>query len=163
MRLYEGIISEFNNAIVRNELADQISSNYEKYFHRGVNPAEYRSWQQSLNYLKNSFEYTGLLNNKIIIEYQLPYSTRRIDVLLFGRNDHQNESVVLMELKQWSNENVEDCPAEGNIIVDYGRFRKEQVHKVPVNLPAVNPIFSPCNPLSLRTNSHYMSYLFVWK
>lgn len=128
MRLYEGTITEFNAAVLKNELADRISPNYEQYFHRGVNPAEYRSWQQSLNYLKNSFEYTGLVNNKIIIEYQLPYSTRRIDVLLFGRNHHQNESVVLMELKQWSNENVEDCPTEGNIVVDYGRFRKEQVH-----------------------------------
>jgi DUF2075 family protein len=128
MRLYEGTIIEFNTAVVRNELADRISTNYEHYFHRGINPSEYRSWQQSLNYLKNSFEYTGLVNNKIIIEYQLPYSTRRIDVLLFGRNDHQNESVVLMELKQWSNENVEDCPVEGNIIVDYGKFIKEQVH-----------------------------------
>jgi uncharacterized protein len=128
MRLYEGTIAEFNAAIIRNELADQLSFNFQQYFHRPANPMEQRAWQQSLNYLKNSFEYTGLQNNKIIIEYQLPYSTRRIDVLLFGRNHRQNESVVLMELKQWSNENVEDCPAEGNIIVDYGKFRKEQVH-----------------------------------
>jgi uncharacterized protein len=111
MRLYEGTISEFNAAIIKNELADRISINFEQCFHRRVSPAEYRSWQQSLNYLKNSFEYTGLQDNKIIIEYQLPYSTRRIDVLLFGRNHRQNESVVLMELKQWSNENVEDCPS----------------------------------------------------
>jgi uncharacterized protein len=128
MRLYEGTINEFNAAVIKNELADRISANFETCFHRAAGPSEYRAWQQSLNYLKNSFEYTGLQNNKIIIEYQLPYSTRRIDVLLFGRNHRQNESVVLMELKQWSNENVEDCPAEGNIIVDYGKFRKEQVH-----------------------------------
>lgn len=69
MRLYEGTITEFKAAVVKNELADKISSNYEYYFHRGINPSEYRSWQQSLNYLKNSFvegeavtEYKSLLN-----------------------------------------------------------------------------------------------------
>jgi uncharacterized protein len=128
MRLYEGTIAEFNDAVIKNELADRISASFECSFHRAVGPSEYRAWQQSLNYLKNSFEYTGLKENKIIIEYQLPYSTRRIDVLLFGRNQRQSDGIVLMELKQWSNENVEDCPVEGNIVVDYGKFRKEQVH-----------------------------------
>jgi hypothetical protein len=93
-----------------------------------VNPSEHRAWQQSLNFLKNSFEFTGLVDNKLIIEYELPYSTRRLDVLLFGRDTQKTDSVVLIELKQWSNESVEDCPSEGNIFVDYGRFRKEQAH-----------------------------------
>jgi uncharacterized protein len=128
MRLYEGTISDFNASVLENKIADQVGSSYERYYRRRVNPAEYRAWQQSFNFLKNSFEYTGLLTNKIIIEYELPYSTRRIDVLLFGRDHEKTESVVLIELKQWSNENVEDCPSEGNIVVDYGRFKKEQAH-----------------------------------
>jgi DUF2075 family protein len=128
MRLYEGTIADFNTSVLENRIADQIGISYERYYRRRVNPAEYRAWQQSFNFLKNSFEYTGLSNNKIIIEYELPYSTRRIDVLLFGRNQFESDSVVLIELKQWSNESVEDCPSEGNIIVDYGRFKKEQAH-----------------------------------
>jgi DUF2075 family protein len=128
MRLYEGTITDFNTSVLENKIADQIGLSYERYYRRRVNPAEYRAWQQSFNFLKNSFEYTGLSNNKIIIEYELPYSTRRIDVLLFGRNHSENDSVVLIELKQWSNDSVEDCPTEGNIIVDYGRFKKEQAH-----------------------------------
>jgi hypothetical protein len=64
----------------------------------------------------------------MVIEYELPYSTRRIDVLLFGRGNKENDAVVLMELKQWSNENVEDCASEGNVVVNYGQFRREQAH-----------------------------------
>lgn len=128
MRLYEGSINEFNQAVLGNEIADQIGLSYEKHYKRRVNPAEFRAWQQSFNFLRNSFECTGLVDNKIIIEYELPYSTRRIDVLLFGRNNTKNDSVVLIELKQWSNESVADCASEGNIIVDYGRFKKEQAH-----------------------------------
>jgi DUF2075 family protein len=128
MRLYEGTITDFNKAVLQNEIADRIGSTYERYYRRRVNPSEFRAWQQSLNFLKNSFEYTGLVDNTVVIEYELPYSTRRIDALVFGRDQHQSDSVVLIELKQWSNENVQDCLSEGNIVVDYGRFKKEQAH-----------------------------------
>ncbi len=128
MRLYEGTIAEFSDAVVQNILADKISASYQNYYHRSVAQSEYRSWQQSLNFLRNSFDYTGLKDNKIIIEYELPYSTRRIDVLLFGSGNDSRDCVVLIELKQWSNENIEGCETEGNIIVDYGRFKKEQAH-----------------------------------
>jgi DUF2075 family protein len=93
-----------------------------------VGQSEFRAWQQSLLFVKNALEYSQLLDNFLIIEYELPYSTRRIDLLIFGRDQHKIDSVVLIELKQWSNENVEDCPTEGNIFVDYGRFKKEQAH-----------------------------------
>jgi DUF2075 family protein len=128
MRLYEGAISDFNKAVLENQIADLIGQSYERYYRRRPGPSEHRSWQQSLNFLKNSFEYTGLIDNKIVIEYELPYSTRRIDVLLFGNDQQKNDSVVLLELKQWSNESIEDCPTDGNIVVDYGRFRREQAH-----------------------------------
>jgi len=128
MRLYEGTIADFNKGVLENAIADQIGASYERYYKRRVNSSEFRAWQQSLNFLKNSFEYSSLLDNRIIIEYELPYSTRRIDVLLFGRGLNKTDSVVLIELKQWSNENVEDCPSDGNIVVDYGRFKKEQAH-----------------------------------
>ncbi len=128
MRLYEGTVGEFKELVLQNEVANRIAASYERHYRRRVGQPEYRSWQQSLNFLRNSFEYAGLAENTLIIEYELPYSTRRIDVLLFGRDQHNDDSVVLIELKQWSNENVSDCPSEGNIIVDYGRFWKEQAH-----------------------------------
>jgi DUF2075 family protein len=128
MRLYEGTISDFNNAVLQNEIADQISQKFESYYKRRVAPSEYRSWEQSLNFLKNSFDVTGLQNNRLVIEYELPYSTRRIDVLVFGQGENDLENVVLLELKQWSNDSVKDCTTDGNIIVEYGRGFKEQPH-----------------------------------
>lgn len=128
MRLYEGTVVDFNRDVLENKVADRIRSSFENYYRRRVGPSEYRAWQQSLNFLRNTFEYSSLTDNKLIIEYELPYSTRRIDVLLFGRGSHDQDGVVLMELKQWSNENVEDCVSEGNVIVNYGRGRSEQPH-----------------------------------
>lgn len=78
--------------------------------------------------LNNSFLYAGLKDNHVLVEYELPYSSQRIDVLLFGKDTKEKENVVLLELKQWSNDKVYDAYTDGNVIVDYGDFRKEQAH-----------------------------------
>ena len=124
MRLYEGTIGDFNRAVIQNKIADQIDSSYLRYYKRRAAPSEYRSWQQSLNFLKNSFDYTGLTDNKLVIEYELPYSTRRIDALNIGCDSTDTDSVVLIELKQWSNDNVAYCESDGNVVVDYGSAKE---------------------------------------
>jgi hypothetical protein len=127
MRLYEGSIKEFSADVIHNRIADIIGDKFLAYYRRVPSEPEFRSWQQSLNFLNNAFTYSALTNNKIIVEYELPYSTRRIDVLVFGRSSTSKDSVVLMELKQWSNEHVYDCENEGNIIIDF-RGKREVPH-----------------------------------
>jgi DUF2075 family protein len=125
MRLYEGTIKEFSNDVINNRIADILQDNFLSYYRRFPSDSEFRSWQQSLNFLNNAFTYSALASNTIIVEYELPYSTRRIDVLIFGKSNANKDSVVLMELKQWSNEHVYDCEHEGNIIIDF--FGKKEV------------------------------------
>ncbi len=128
MILYEGTIEQFNEDVMQNSIADQAADKFKAYYQHDPGDSEYRAWNYSLAILNNSFIYAGLKDNHIVVEYELPYSSRRIDVLLFGHDKSDKENIVLMELKQWSNENVEDCESEGNIVVDYGRFWKEQAH-----------------------------------
>ncbi len=128
MRLYEGTIKEFGNDVIHNRIADLLAKKYAEHYKQQVKEPEYRAWQQSLNILNNSFQHSGLEENRLIVEYELPYTSRRIDIVLFGKGLHGHDNVVLIELKQWSNEHVEDAEAEGNIRVDYGRFQKEQAH-----------------------------------
>ena len=128
MRLYEGTVKQFRGDVIQNKIVEIISNNYLIHYGRAISPSEKNSWNNSLNFVKNALDFTGLSDNKIVIEYELPYSSRRIDVLLFGKNSAYEDNVVLIELKQWSNENVEDCETDGNIIVNYGRFKKEQAH-----------------------------------
>ena len=127
MIIYQGSSEEFNQDVIQNQIADKIAKNFEEAFHR-INESEYRSWATSLAILNNSFIYAGLKDNYLLVEYQLPYSSKRIDVLVFGKNSSGEENVVILELKQWSNKEVKLSDAEGNIIVDYGRFIKEQPH-----------------------------------
>ncbi len=128
MILYENTIERFNEDVMQNRIADRAAEKYQTYYKKNPGSSEYRSWATSLAILNNSFTYSGLKDNHIVVEYELPYASQRIDVLLFGHDVEGKENIVILELKQWSNENVFDSAAEGNIIVDYGKFKKEQAH-----------------------------------
>ncbi|MFH1093029.1 MAG: DNA/RNA helicase domain-containing protein [Candidatus Omnitrophota bacterium] len=127
MRFYDGTIRTFNDDVIHNRIADKLSYAYSRYYHKTPSESEYRSWNQSLNILNNSFTFSGLADNKLIVEYELPYSTRRIDVLIFGNDLKDRGSVVLIELKQWSNKHVYDCENDGNVVVDF-IGKKEVAH-----------------------------------
>ncbi len=128
MILYEGTIESFNEDVMQNCVADRAAEKYQAHYHRKPGVREYRSWGYSLPILNNSFLYAGLKDNHILLEYELPYSSQRIDVLLFGKGGEEKENIVILELKQWSNDKVSDTPSEGNVVVDYGDFLREQAH-----------------------------------
>ncbi len=128
MILYESTIEHFNDDVMQNCIADRAAEKYVTHYGKRPGESEYRSWAISLAILNNSFQYAGLKDNHVLVEYELPYSSKRIDVLLFGKDSQGAENVVMLELKQWSNNNVYDADSEGNIIVDYGVFKKEQAH-----------------------------------
>jgi len=163
MRLYEGSIKEFSSDVVHNRIADILKDNFLAYYKRSPSESEYRSWQQSLNFLNNAFTYSDLANNKVIVEYELPYSTRRIDLLIFGKNNKDKDTVVLMELKQWSNENVYDCENEGNIIIDFLGKREVahpclQVEGYHFDLQDFLSVFNDDEPLHLDSCAYCHNY-----
>jgi DUF2075 family protein len=128
MRLYEGSVGEFKQDVLNNEIADILKKNYLEKIKAKVNEAEYRSWETSLRVLKDSLDTPKLIENKIVIEYRLPYSERRIDVILFGKSYENKDTVVIIELKQWSNISVKDSEIEGNLEVDYGSGIHQAAH-----------------------------------
>lgn len=128
MRLYEGTVQEFKTDVLNNEIADIIAKNYLEKIKRKINESEYRSWETSLRVLKDSLDVPELFQNKIIIEYRLPYSERRIDVILFGKSADNKNTIIVVELKQWSNNSIRDSGIEGNLEINYGDHRGQQAH-----------------------------------
>ncbi|MBI2545389.1 MAG: hypothetical protein HYW22_02200 [Candidatus Aenigmarchaeota archaeon] len=128
MRLYEGTVGEFKRDVLNNEIADIVAKNYLEKIQRKVNESEYRSCESSLRVLKDSLDTPELINNKIVIEYKLPYSERRIDIVLFGKSIDNKDTIVIIELKQWSNNSVKDTEIEGNLEIDYGNHISQSEH-----------------------------------
>lgn len=129
MRLYEGTVSQFKEDVIYNRIADKLAENFKKYYRKKVSNSEYRSWENSLPKLKEVLELSGLSESNIIVEYELPFSREsRVDVILFGKNNENKDNIVIIELKQWSNNNVSDTEDEGNVVVDYGKHKGRRPH-----------------------------------
>ncbi|HTV83236.1 MAG TPA: hypothetical protein VME18_11345 [Acidobacteriaceae bacterium] len=164
MRLYDATVAQFKKDVAENTIADLLRTRFENYYRRFPGPSEYKSWQNSSNYLRNAFENSGLENNRLIIEYELPYSTRRLDVLVFGSDQGKTDSIVLIELKQWSNEHVFDCDVEGNVLVDYGLYKRERAHPslqvqgYHFDLTDFMTAFSDTAPLALSSCAYCHNY-----
>lgn len=70
-----------------------------------VNPsdAERRSWDRSLPVLARDLVDAGLGAVEILVEYQLPLTSERADVVLAGVDRRTgDDAYVVVELKQWS-------------------------------------------------------------
>jgi hypothetical protein len=59
------------------------------------------SWRNSLRAVSQVFQEGELLHHGVILEFQLPLTSRRLDCLITGRNDWSRENSVVVELKQW--------------------------------------------------------------
>jgi hypothetical protein len=65
--------------------------------------SEIRSWESSLHTLSADLIQAGLDHVEVLVEYQLPYSSKRADVVLCGVHPRTRQpSFVVVELKQWS-------------------------------------------------------------
>jgi hypothetical protein len=93
-----------------NQISDKIlASLRDKNIHAGE-AAEYRSWQNSLGFMKNVLEDQTIPNeSEIAIEYQIPRTSKRVDFIIIGADNNNQNNVVVVELKQWDKaEKVDD-------------------------------------------------------
>ncbi len=126
MKLYTGSTEQFRRDILENKLADKLRAAYESYYYRLASQQEVVSWTNSLQFVKNAVEYASLGDNMIVVEYELPYSNRRIDCLLFGKGSDGRGNAVIMELKQWSK--VESCDIENEVLTFVGGANRYEAH-----------------------------------
>jgi hypothetical protein len=83
-------------------LADRVAEQVWMSGH-GVSRAERNSWSRSLSTLAQDLDDAGLHDVEVLVEYQLPLTSRRVDAVLAGVHPKSGEdSFVVVELKQWS-------------------------------------------------------------
>ncbi len=92
-------------------------------------PAEMRSWSGSLPILAQDLLNAGLGNVEVMLEYRLPLTSKRADVVLAGRHPQTGApSYVVVELKQWSNATLYD--ESGELVTVAGAPGGARLHPV---------------------------------
>ena len=61
-----------------------------------------RSWERSIPALLRQLTDAGLGDVEVLIEYRLPLTSKRADVVLVGQHPRGGPSCVVVENKQWS-------------------------------------------------------------
>lgn len=126
MRLYSGSSIDFIDDATRNQIANILTEQFTLVFGHRPADSERRSWSNSLVRMKDVLNEGKLRDNGILLEYQLPFSSRRLDCMVTGRDGQGRQRAEIVELKQWDSCDEADEPNE--VVTDLGKGKRATLH-----------------------------------
>ena len=126
MIVYDAVKKDFLEDVFNDKLTTNIIHNFNNKVGK-VNKSEVRSWDNSMQYMYRVLTDETIPDTSgVAIEFNIPYSSKRVDFIITGKNENK-ESVVIVELKQW--EEVEKVEGKEAIVKTYvGKRLRETAH-----------------------------------
>ena len=126
MRLYAGTSQQFIQDTIQNQIAEKLKLAFFNYFRYNPSPGEINSWKNSLRAISQVFQYSNLMDHGVILEYQLPLTSNRLDCIVSGKNIENKDNAVIIELKQW--DKCEEANGENEVLTWIGGSKREVLH-----------------------------------
>ncbi|MEE8717203.1 MAG: DUF2075 domain-containing protein [Coriobacteriales bacterium] len=128
MLVYTGTKSSFMRDVENDDIAPIIEKNVLQKMHRKTNAPEFRSWQNSMQYMYKVVNDADIPDDcGVAIEYNVPLTDKRVDFILSGLDGDGRENADIIELKQW--ESAEAVPGMEAVVRTYvGGARREVTH-----------------------------------
>ena len=127
MIVYQADKQQFLNDNDDRDIELVIHQNYQSVTGRSVAASELRSWRESLGYMAKVLRDEEIPNETTVaVEFHIPQSSKRIDVLLTGHDENQEKTIVILELKQW--ERAEKTNRDAMVTTYIGGAKREVVH-----------------------------------
>ena len=102
MIVYEATKAEFVDSVFSGSITDEIYDIYQQKIGRSPK-SQIMSWENSMQYMYRVLEDSEIPDDcGVAIEFTIPTTSKRIDFILTGENQFNDDSVVIIELKQWS-------------------------------------------------------------
>lgn len=163
MHLYHGTSHDFVSEATRNLIAERLREGFIRYFRYSPPESEVRSWRNSLSKMADVVKLAGLDDHGVICEYQLPLTSRRLDVMITGHNDDGRPMASLVELKQWD----DAAPSHIDEVVEVflgGRVREvlhpsAQVRQYHQYLIDTHEVFSE-GRMGLRSAAYLHNFMY---
>lgn len=109
MIVYQSTKAGFLDNTFKKDIEKVILRAYQTKVGRRVSPAEIRSWQGSLLAIAKVFNDDSIPSDcGIAIEYVIPQTSKRIDVLVSGKDADDRGHLLVIELKQWESAELTD-------------------------------------------------------
>src|SRR2546425_5957994 len=126
MRLYAGMSTEFVRDTTHNRIADKLTEAFVRYYRYRPSPSEIGSWRNSLRAMSLIVADARLDHHGVMLEYQLPMSSRRLDFLVCAKDMSGRDQAIIVELKQW--ETCEESDAEDLVASHLGGRMRDVLH-----------------------------------
>lgn len=102
MRVYSSTCQDFIRDVGTGQIATIVERAYKQAYGHSTSDSEVRSWKNSLAALSSILDHNDVPPDLGLgIEFQIPKTSKRIDVLLSGVTALNESSVLIVELKQW--------------------------------------------------------------
>lgn len=112
MIIYQSNKEGFIKDLISNEIHEIIEATYKLKTGHRVARNELRSWQESMRFMGAVMDDEEIPNDAgVSIEYSIPQTSKRIDFILTGQDQANNDQVVIIELKQWESAELTDKDA----------------------------------------------------
>ncbi|MES2276041.1 MAG: DUF2075 domain-containing protein [Bacteroidota bacterium] len=127
MIVYHKSKGEFLTDIEDYIIEDLVKEAVRVKLHRKVGESEYRSWQNSLQYMANVLRSESIpADAGIAIEYNIPRTGNRIDFIVSGQDQSGVEHAVLIELKQW--DSIQLTSKDAMVRTRFKQGLREELH-----------------------------------
>lgn len=127
MLIYENTVGGLLDDIDADQLVEEIDAAFADSGMGGVSPGERQAWRNSFQYVDRVLLRSDVPEDiGVAIEFKVPLTSNRVDLMLSGRDADGNENIVVMELKQWEGETTERVEGNDGIVKTYlgGDIRK---------------------------------------
>ena len=126
MRLYAGTSKQFIEDTVQNQIAEKLKQAFFVYYRFYPSPGEINSWRNSLRSISQVFQHAEFLDHGVILEYQLPVTSRRLDCMICGQDQDRKDNAVIVELKQW--DKCETSEGDNEVMTWVGGRKRDVLH-----------------------------------
>lgn len=126
MRLYSGMSTDFIRDTTHNQIAEKLRDAFFAYYRYRPSPGEVNSWRNSLRAMALIVQDAKLDDHGVLLEYQLPLSSKRLDFMICGSDGVLTQRAVIVELKQW--DRCETSPVDKVVSTRVGGTERELLH-----------------------------------
>jgi uncharacterized protein len=103
MIIYQNSKQAFIDDVILNNIENIIYDFFKTKLGQTTTQGEINSWKNSMQYMSNVLTDNEIPKDAgVIIEYQIPQTSKRIDFILTGQGENSTNFAILIELKQWS-------------------------------------------------------------
>ena len=163
--LYTNDCASFVTDALSGEIEEKLENAFMAQIHHRPSPSEKVSWRESLGRLGGILQLAGLDCSGISLEYFLPASSRRLDCMVAGLDEHYQPAATIVELKQW--ESCEDSDTDCEVVTRFKGVAVPTLHpsiqagRYQEYLSDFNSAFAENPQVSLGACAYVHNYDFV--